>query len=105
MFSVDSRRDTALLNRMSLLPLVRFWIWLSVIASAAGWILSAVGQLNRGGYAVVFAVAAAVFVVLHRYFDDYPFSLQPSPSGRAGINARPSANLRSPGFSTLGVWK
>ncbi len=37
---------------MSFLPLVRVWIWLSVLASVAGWLLSALGQLNRVGYAV-----------------------------------------------------
>jgi hypothetical protein len=48
---------------MSFLPLVRFWLWISVLASVAGWTLSALGQLNRSGYAVFFAVFAAfVFI-------------------------------------------
>src|ERR1043166_7828383 len=47
---------------MSLLPLVRIWIGISVLASAAGWILSAIGELNRVGYAVCFAVGAGVWV-------------------------------------------
>jgi len=38
---------------MSFLPLVRVWIWGSVLASVAGWVLSGVGQLNAAGYAVV----------------------------------------------------
>ena len=33
---------------MSLLPPVRIWIWISVLATSAGWILSAVGQLIIG---------------------------------------------------------
>ena len=43
---------------MSFLPAVRIWIWVSVLASVAGWLLSALGQLNRGGYAVFCGVAA-----------------------------------------------
>jgi hypothetical protein len=39
----------------SLLSAVKLWIWLSVLASAAGWGLSALGQLNRTGYLVFFA--------------------------------------------------
>ena len=41
---------------MSFLPLVRIWIWVSVLASAAGWLLSALGQLNQAGYAILGAV-------------------------------------------------
>jgi len=37
---------------MSFLPLVRAWIILAALASAAGWVLSALGQLNGLGYAV-----------------------------------------------------
>ena len=44
---------------MSFLPLVRIWIWVSVLASAAGWLLSALGQLNRTGYAVFAGVVVA----------------------------------------------
>src|ERR1039457_818085 len=40
--------------------LLELWIWLSVLAGAAGWILSALGQLNRTGYVVFFAVAVIV---------------------------------------------
>ena len=46
-------------------PLVRLWIWISAFASLAGWLLSALVQLNRAGYAVCFA-AFAVFIFLHR---------------------------------------
>jgi hypothetical protein len=40
---------------------VRLWLWLSVTATLAGWSLSAIGQLNRAGYAIFFALAAGVF--------------------------------------------
>src|SRR5260221_10107629 len=39
---------------MSFTPLVRLWLWVSVFASTAGWTLSALGQLNRTGYAIAF---------------------------------------------------
>lgn len=45
---------------MSFLPAVKFWIWLSVFASFAGWALSLIGQLNRVGYGVLGAVALLV---------------------------------------------
>lgn len=53
---------------MSSLPLVRIWIWISVLATAAGWILSALGQLNRTGYLVFFAIATAVYLFGRRRF-------------------------------------
>ena len=45
---------------MSCLSLVRIWLVLSVLASLVGWGLSAVGQLNRVGYAVVFTASAGL---------------------------------------------
>ena len=50
---------------MSFMPLVRLWLWVSAFATAAGWILSALGQLNYTGYAVLFA-AFTVFVFFFR---------------------------------------
>src|ERR1051326_8177379 len=47
---------------MSFLPAVKFWIWLSVLASVAGWALSAIGMLNRAGYVIAGGVAAFAFV-------------------------------------------
>ena len=41
-------------------PFVRLWIWISAFATLAGWGLSAVGQLNRAGYATVFVIAVIV---------------------------------------------
>src|ERR1051326_4139005 len=46
---------------MSFLPLVRLWLWISVLATSAGWLLSALGQLDRPGYVAVFCVAAVLF--------------------------------------------
>ncbi|MCX6923097.1 MAG: hypothetical protein NT154_07795, partial [Verrucomicrobia bacterium] len=71
---------------MSFLPLVRIWIWVSVLASVAGWLLSALGQLNRLGY-VVFCGVVALGVWLGRKAlcrladDDTPRSAQ-SGAGR-----------------------
>jgi hypothetical protein len=48
-----------------MIPFVRFWIWISAFASLAGWTLSALGQLNRTGYVVAFALFA-VFVFWQR---------------------------------------
>jgi hypothetical protein len=48
---------------MSFVPLVRLWLWISAFASAAGWALSACGQLNRTGYGIAFA-AFAIFLWL-----------------------------------------
>ncbi len=44
-------------------PLVRLWIWISAFASFAGWTLSALGQLNRTGYATALAAFAGAAVV------------------------------------------
>jgi hypothetical protein len=50
---------------MSFVPLVRLWIWVSVFASAAGWTLSAFGQLNRTGYGICF-IAFVIFLIAGR---------------------------------------
>jgi hypothetical protein len=47
------------------LRLVKLWIWISALASAAGWILSALGMLNKTGYAL-FAAVVMVLVFLFR---------------------------------------
>jgi hypothetical protein len=44
---------------MSFLPVVRVWLWGSVLASVAGWVLSALGQLNEAGYAVFCVVGVS----------------------------------------------
>ena len=48
---------------MSFVPFVRLWLWVSAFASAAGWMLSACGQLNRAGYGIAFA-AFVIFLWL-----------------------------------------
>ena len=50
---------------MSFVPLVRLWLWVSAFASAAGWTLSALGQLNRTGYGIAF-VALIIFILIAR---------------------------------------
>jgi len=47
--------------KMSFLPLVRLWLWVSALATAAGWTLSVLGQLNRPGYAILFAAFVFFF--------------------------------------------
>jgi hypothetical protein len=47
------------------LRLVKLWIWVSALASAAGWILSALGMLNKTGY-LLFAAVVMVLVFLFR---------------------------------------
>lgn len=47
----------------------KLWIWVSVLASLAGWSLSAMGELNRPGYGVFFAVAVAVIYFCREIFD------------------------------------
>ncbi|MDD5139820.1 MAG: hypothetical protein PHY43_06110, partial [Verrucomicrobiales bacterium] len=50
---------------MSFVPLVRLWLWVSAFAVAAGWTLSAFGQLNRTGYGIAFA-AFVIFLLAGR---------------------------------------
>ncbi len=57
---------------MTFLPLVRLWLWISVLASVAGWSLSALGQLNRPGYVVFFAVFAAVVFICRKELELVP---------------------------------
>jgi hypothetical protein len=45
-----------------MLFVVRVWILLSALLVGAGWILSACHELNRIGYATIFALAAAVLI-------------------------------------------
>jgi hypothetical protein len=47
---------------MPLLSAVKFWIWLSALATLAGWTLSTFGVLNKWGY-IGFAVVVAVVMI------------------------------------------
>ncbi len=49
-----------------MLNLVRLWILLSTLLVSAGWILSAVHQLNRADYATIFAIAGIGFYFWRR---------------------------------------
>ena len=49
-----------------MLNLVRLWILLSTLLVSAGWILSALHQLNRAGYATIFAIAGIGFYFWRR---------------------------------------
>lgn len=42
--------------------LVKLWIWVSALASLAGWTLSALGMLNKAGYAVFAGVVVAAIL-------------------------------------------
>ncbi len=43
------------------------WIWLCAGLNVAGWVLSAMGQLNAGGYIAVLLVGAVAFFIWRRY--------------------------------------
>jgi hypothetical protein len=48
---------------LDMLTVVRLWILTSTLLVSAGWILSALHQLNRAGYGIVFTLAGiAVFL-------------------------------------------
>jgi hypothetical protein len=57
---------------MSFVPLVRLWLWVSAFASAAGWTLSAFGQLNRAGYGIAFAVSVIFLLAGRRELGQVP---------------------------------
>ena len=52
---------------MDFLRPVKLWIWLATLTSLAGWSLSALGQLNRLGYAVFFGVAAVLILWVWKF--------------------------------------
>ncbi len=60
-FDLGRKSTYGALPKMSLQPLVQFWIWISAFATLAGWTLSACGELNRTGYVAAFIVFA-VFI-------------------------------------------
>src|SRR5580765_53610 len=62
--SLESHRPRVA-KPMSFLPTVKVWIWVSALASLAGWTLSPLGQLNAAGY-IVFSLAVAVVVFAAR---------------------------------------
>jgi hypothetical protein len=64
---------------MSSLPLIRIWIWISVLATAAGWILSGLGQLNRTGYAIFFGAATLIYFLGRKRFGWNPGAITLNP--------------------------
>jgi hypothetical protein len=54
--------------------LVRFWILLSTLLVGGGWILSALHQLNRAGYAVIFTLLLPPFFLWWK--KSRPFALE-----------------------------
>jgi hypothetical protein len=57
---------------ISLRSAAKLWIWLSALASAAGWTLSAMGQLNPKGSAVFAILAFLVWIWIGRACPDQP---------------------------------
>lgn len=59
---------------MLFLRAVQFWIILSTLASVAGWTLSAVGMLNKTGYAIFGAIVIALAFVFRKsaLFSSFP---------------------------------
>jgi hypothetical protein len=54
---------------MSFVPLVRLWLWVSTFAVAAGWSLSALGQLNRVGYGLAFFIFIIFILAARKQLD------------------------------------
>lgn len=67
---------------MSFLPLVKAWIWISALATLAGWALSAVGQLNRLGYATFFSIALLLWWLNRAFTPSIQGTLRTSDFGR-----------------------
>ncbi len=59
--------------------MIRIWIWISVLATSAGWILSAFGQLNYVGYIVFIFVAVAVYLFGRKRLGWTPGSINLNP--------------------------
>src|SRR6476660_5656093 len=53
---------------MSFLPCIKFWLALSVAASVAGWMLSALGHLDHAGYLVFLFLGGVFFWSVRRLF-------------------------------------
>jgi hypothetical protein len=77
---------------MSFLPAVKLWIWVSVLASFAGWTLGTVGFLNRIGYAVIGVVGVVVFFEM-RARGAFQFQFGPWRWGRCRSRFRRSFPL------------
>src|SRR5437016_641209 len=69
--------------RDSALP-VKLWLWVSALATAAGWILSALGQLNKRGYLVASGLCLLLFWIFRREEFVRATRRLPLPLGRRG---------------------
>src|SRR5262245_18317335 len=58
---------------MSYLTCVKAWLWLSGLASIAGWTLSAFGMLNKTGYIIFFGVVAVIAWLNRTKAPHHPF--------------------------------
>jgi hypothetical protein len=80
------------LAAISCLRLVKFWLWLSALATAAGWLLSAVGHLTVLGYVVFFIIAITLFGFSRKSVSTFPRSASLSaakpPSVSGGFDRR-----------------
>ncbi|HEX4264136.1 MAG TPA: hypothetical protein VH597_07340 [Verrucomicrobiae bacterium] len=80
------------------LRLVKLWIWISALASAAGWILSALGMLNKTGYLLFAVVVLTIVVFSFRKSLLFP-SLSPIQSwGKLRRRFLPTRRRRFQGF-------
>jgi hypothetical protein len=84
---------------MSLLPLVRIWIVISVLASAAGWILSTVGGLNRIGYLAFFALGVAVWFGIRKWIGRETLKRVDEKLASTDTPLKPGANKTKQGLN------
>src|SRR5213075_3000362 len=62
-----------------MLRVLKLWLWLSVFASTAGWLLSAIHQLNIPGY-LIFSGLTLIALRLYRTYLTRPSSSIPQSS-------------------------
>jgi hypothetical protein len=76
---------------------VKFWIVLSTLASLAGWMLSALGMLNKTGYAIFAAVVVMLAFIFRKssLFAPVPWAQEFKKLRRRFL---PAGRWRSPGF-------
>ncbi len=73
---------------MSLLSLLRLWLWVSALATTAGWLLSATRQLNVRGYSLFCAITLVVVWIYRKYVSKSPAILHPPSSILAVLRSR-----------------
>src|SRR6478672_11424609 len=70
---------------MSLLPVIKFWLVFSALATAAGWTLSAFGHLDRLGYSVFLLLVLVAFGIARTRF---PGQVRPPRKSLSRLRAR-----------------